>query len=93
VLGHFEAVKKEVAVDGISVKIDIDNAVIVPTRYVLFLMNNSSGTVVRNWQFKFGPEQEKQLTAILSVLCKPYRRLTPARVPLKRGCALVQSET
>jgi len=86
VLGNLEAVKKEVAVDGISVKIDIDN-VFAPTRSV-FLMDNSSRTVVRNRQFKLAPKEEKQLTAILSVLYKPYRRLSPTRVPLKRRCAL-----
>ena len=83
VLNHLEAVKQEVAVDRVEVRIDVD-VVFSPSRYVLYLMDNSSGTVVRNRQFKLGTEEEKQLTAIMSILCNPRSNLNPTRLPMKR---------
>ena len=83
-----DAVQKEVAVDRVEIKIDID-AVFVPSRYVLYLMDNCSGTAVRNRHLKLGGEEDKQLAAIMSILCNPCRRrITPTRVPLERPCIL-----
>ena len=71
-----------------EIKIDID-AVFVPARYVLYLMDNCSGSAVRNRHLKLGDEKDKQLAAIMSILCNPCRRcITPTRVSLKRPCIL-----
>ena len=88
VLKHLDAVRKDVAVNGVEIKIDID-AVFAPPRYVLYLMDNCSGSAVRNRHLKLGNEEDKQLAAIRSILCNPCRRrITPTRVPLKRPCIL-----
>ena len=68
-----EAVKKEVAVDRVKVKIDVD-AVFAPSCYVLYLMDNFSGITVRNRQHKLCAE-EKQRTVIMSILYNPRRNL------------------
>ena len=82
------AVRKEVDVDGVEIKIDID-AVFAPSRYVLNLMDNCSGTAVHNRHLKLGNEDDKQLATIMSILCNPCRRrITPTRVPLKHPCIL-----
>ena len=71
-----------------EIKIDID-AVFEPARYVLYLMDNCSGSAVRNRHLKLGNEGDKRLAAIMSILCNPCRcRITPTRVPLKRPCIL-----
>ena len=91
VLSHMEAVIMEEAVNKVDVKIDVD-AVFAPSCYVLYLLDNSSGITVRNRQHKLGAEEEKQLTAIMSILCNPRRNLNPTKLPTKRPCAL-QAET
>ena len=57
VLKHLDAVRKEVAVDRVEIKIDID-AVFAPARYVLYLMDNCSGSAVRNRHLKLGNEED-----------------------------------
>ena len=61
-----DAVRKEVAVERVEIKIDID-AVFVPSRYVLYLMNNCSGSAVRNRHLKLGGAEDKQLAAIMRI--------------------------
>ena len=84
VLKQLDAVQKEVAVDRVEIKIDID-AVFAPARFVLCLMNNCSGSVVRNRHPKLGGNEDKELAAIMNILCNPRRcRNTPTRIPLER---------
>ena len=56
--------EKEVAADRVEIKIDI-NAVFAPARYVLYLMDNCSGSAVRNRHLKLGKEENKQLAALM----------------------------
>ena len=72
----------------VEIKIDID-AVFAPARYVLYLIDNISGSAVLNRHLKLGDKEDKQLAVIMSVLCNHRRRrITPTRVLLKRPCIL-----
>ena len=66
-----ETMRREVAVDGLQIKFDID-AVLAPTRYVLYLYEKSSG-------FEFSKaglseKEEKQFNAILNLILDLRRR-------------------
>ena len=58
-----DAVRKEIAVERVEIKIDIDK-VFAPSRYVLYLMNNCSGSAVRNRHLKLGGAEDKQLVRL-----------------------------
>ena len=71
-----------------EIKIDI-NAVFAPARCVLYLVDNCSGSAVCTRHLKLGNEEDKQLAAIMSILCNPCRRrITPTRVSFKSPCIL-----
>ena len=83
-----DAVRKNVVEGRVEIKIDVDVAV-APDRYVLYLMDNCSGTAVRNRHLKLGGEEDRQLAAIMSNLCNPRRHhITPTKVQLKCPCTL-----
>ena len=80
--------KKGGGSDRVEVKMDVE-AVFAPSRYVLYLMDYPSGITVRSRQHKLGAEEEKQLTAIMSILCNSRRNLNPTKLPIKRPCTLL----
>ena len=85
---HLDAIGKEVTINRVKIKIDVD-AVFAPARYVLYLMDCCSGSAVCNSDLKLGGEEDNQLATTMSILCNPRRhRVTPIRVPLKRPCGL-----
>ena len=87
-----DAVRKEVDVDRVEIKIDID-AVFAPDCYVLYQTDNYSGTVICNRHPKLSDEEDIQLAAIMSILCNQCcRSSTLTRVPLKRPSVLQATE-
>ena len=86
VMKQVETMRREVAVDGLQIKFDVD-PVLAPTRYVLYLFEKSSG-----FQFsKAGiSEKEKQFNAILNLILDPQRRKIQ-QIPGKRPCRSDQS--
>ena len=83
VMQQIETMKREVAVDGLQIKFDVD-AVLAPTRYVLYLYAKNSG-------FEFSKaglsEKEKRFNAILNLILDPRRRKS-RQIPVKRPCRL-----
>ena len=87
VMKQVETMRREVAVDGLQIKFDVD-AVLAPTRYVLYLYEKSSG-------FEFSKaglseKEEKQFNAILNLILDPRRRKIQ-QIPVKRPCRLDES--
>ena len=87
VMKQVETMRREVAVDGLQMKFDVD-AVLAPTRYVLYLYEKSSG-------FEFSKaglseKEEKQFNAILNLILDPRRRKIQ-QIPVKRPCHLNES--
>ena len=87
VMKQVETMRREVAVDGLKMKFDVD-AVLAPTRYVLYLYEKSSG-------FEFSKaglseKEEKQFNAILNLILDPRRRKIQ-QIPVKRPCRLNES--
>ena len=85
VMKQVETMRREVAVDGLQIKFDVD-AVLAPTRYVLYLYEKSSG-----FEFsKAGLSEKKQFNAILNLILDPRRRKIQ-QIPVKRPCRLDKS--
>ena len=87
VMKQVETMRREVAVDGLQIKFDVD-PVLAPTRYVLYLFEKSSG-----FQFSkagISEKEEKQFNAILNLIFDPQRRKIQ-QIPVKRPCRSDQS--
>ena len=87
VMKQVETMRREVAVDGLQIKFDVD-PVLAPTRYVLYLFEKSSG-----FQFSkvsISEKEEKQFNAILNLILDPQRRKIQ-QIPVKRPCRSDQS--
>ena len=86
VMKQVETMKREVAVDGLQIKFDVD-VVLAPTQYVLYVYKKSSG-------FEFSKaglseKEEKQFNAILSLILDPQTRKIQ-QIPVKKPCRLDQ---
>ena len=82
VMKQVETMRREVAVDGLQIKFDVDD-VLAPTRYVLYLYEKSSG-----FEFSeagFSEKEEKQFNAILNLILDLQRRKIQ-QIPVKRPC-------
>ena len=84
VMKQVETMRREVAVDGLQIKFDVD-AVLAPTRYVLYLYEKSSGLEFS--KAGLSEREEKQFNAILNLILDPRRRKIqqiPVRDPVSR---------
>ena len=84
VMKQVETTRREVAVDGLQIKFDVD-AVLAPTRYVLYLHEKSSGLEFS--KAGLSEKEEKQFNAILNLILDPRRRKIQ-QIPVKRPCRL-----
>jgi len=64
---RLKVVQKEIACLEVTVKTEI-SPVFVPTRYLLYLLDNSSAVSVVNTQCKLGEEEAKQFKALEKIL-------------------------
>ena len=87
VMKQVETMRREVAVDGLQMKFDVD-AVLAPTRYVLYLYEKSSGFELS--KAGLSEKEEKQFNAILNLILDPRRRKIQ-QIPVKRPCRLNES--